>query len=70
MAKSKAGMEINCVDQQRKKPTAIDKYCFGIAILRNVFSRFARSRWGGRVGYAAGSSFLIGFQLSFTFKRL
>ena len=36
---------------------------FDIAILRNEFSRFARSVRGGRAGYGAGSSFLTDFNL-------
>ena len=66
MAKSKAGTEMNCVDlmlYHRKKPTAIDKHCFVGTILRNKFSRFARSMRGGQAGYDAGSSFLMDFNL-------
>ena len=43
---------------------------FGVAILRNEFSQFARSVRGGREGYGAGFSFSHGFQLAFTFKTV
>ena len=39
------------------------KTVFDVAILRNEFSRFARSVRGGRAGYGAGSSFLVDFNL-------
>ena len=63
---SKAGIEMNHVDlifnieRSRLRST---NAVFVVAILRNEFSRLAKSMRGGRAGYGAGSSFLMDFNL-------